>query len=285
MPEGDTIYRIADVMRRTMRHDEIVAARGRPGGVQLERVVGSHVERVSPRGKHLLVDFSNGLTLHTHLQMHGTWHRYRPGERWRGDAVDAVAVIETASAVVVCFDAPTVELLKTQALPLHPRLAQLGPDLLDPAADLDEASARIRSHPSAMSSIAEALLDQRLLAGIGNVFRSEVLFIVGVDPYLPVGELADATLEELLRTARGLLAANLGGGERVTMPDALGAPPGTTSLPRRDGGLWVYGRVGRPCRRCGSVIRARPIGSPPRRLFWCPRCQAASARQQPRDIS
>ena len=285
MPEGDTIYRIAAVMRRTLRHDQIVAARGRPGGAQLERIVGSHVERVSPRGKHLLIDLSNGLTLHTHLQMHGTWHRYRPGERWRRDAAGAVAVIETAAATVVCFDAPTVELLETRALPLHPWLAQLGPDLLDPAADLGEAMARIRAQPSAMRSIAEVLLDQRLVAGIGNVYRSEVLFSVGVDPFLRVDGLADATLAELLRTARGLLAANLGGGERVTMPDALGAPPGATSLPRRDGGLWVYGRIGRPCRRCGAAIRAKPIGSPPRRLYWCPRCQAARAGQQPRVIN
>ncbi len=285
MPEGDTIHRIADVMRRTLRHDLLLAARGRPGGAQLERIVGSHVERVSPRGKHLLIDLNNGLTLHTHLQMHGTWHRYRPGERWRRNAAGAVAVIETATATAVCFDAPTVELLETRALPLHPWLAQLGPDLLDPAADLDEAMARIRAQPTAMRSIAEVLLDQRLVAGIGNVYRSEVLFSVGVDPFLSVDGLADATLAELLRAARGLLAANLGGGERVTMPDALGAPPGATSLPRRDGGLWVYGRIGRPCRRCGAPIREKPIGSPPRRLYWCPRCQAAGVRHRPRDIS
>ncbi len=289
MPEGDTIYRIADVMRRTMRHDEIVAARGRPGGARLERIVGSHVERVSARGKHLLIDFSNDLTLHTHLQMHGIWHRYRPGERWHADAGAAVAVIETAAAMVVCFDAPTVELIETRALPLHPWLAGLGPDPLDPAADLEggggaAASARIRSDASA-TRIAEALLDQHRVAGIGNLYRSEVLFIVGVDPFLPVGKLADATLVALLRTARALLTANLRGGQRVTMPDALGAPPGAASWRGQDGGRWVYGRPGRPCRRCGSAIRATSIGSPPRRLYWCPGCQAASAGQQSRDVS
>jgi endonuclease-8 len=143
MPEGDTLYRVADVMLRTLGDDRIVAARGRPGGAQLERVVGMRVSAVRTRGKHLLIDFDGGLTLHTHLQMFGSWHRYRPSERWRASPEDAVAVLETERAVVVCFSAPTVELIETKALPLHRVLAALGPDLLDPEPDLETVVRRL----------------------------------------------------------------------------------------------------------------------------------------------
>ena len=195
MPEGDTIYRTADVMRRTLGMDEIVAARGRPGGAQLQRVVGSRVAAIRTRGKHLLIDFDDGLTLHTHLQMHGSWHRYRPGERWRAPADDAVAVLETVRAVAVCFEAPTVELVETTALPLHPVLAKLGPDLLDPEPDLAEAVRRLRG---SQATVAEALLDQRLVAGIGNVYRSEVLFIERQDPFAAADAVSPSAVIGLL---------------------------------------------------------------------------------------
>ena len=271
MPEGDTIYRIAEVMRRTLRDDEIVAARGRAGGAQLERVEGARVATVSTRGKHLLIGFDNGLTLHTHLQMDGTWHRYHTGERWRLSPDEAVAVLETGSAVAVCFGAPTVELIETRALPLHPVLSKLGPDLLDPEADLDEALRRLHaSH----DPIAEALLDQRIAAGIGNVYRSEVLYVCGQDPFAIAADLTDDRMTELLTTARDLLAANTRGGERVTISDASGAPPDASSAGSRSRERWVYRRTGRPCRRCGAQVRSRDLGALPRRLYWCPGCQA-----------
>lgn len=276
MPEGDTIYRIAGVMRRSLRGELIVAARGRPGGAQLSRVVGSRVLAVSTRGKHLLVDFDDGLTLHTHLQMRGTWHRYRPGERWRAPADEAVAVLETPSAVAVCFGAPTVELLETRALALHPLLARLGPDLLDPGCELDEAVRRLRA---ASGTTAEALLDQWVVAGIGNVYRSEVLFIREEDPFRPAAALSEERALELLATAQDLLRANVRGGERVTMPDASGAPPHASAAGSRQRGRWVYRRAGRPCRRCGTAIRSQAIGSLSRRLYWCPGCQSADRRQ------
>jgi endonuclease-8 len=259
MPEGDTIYRTAEVMRRTLRHDQIVAARGRPGGAQLARIVGSRVERVSTRGKHLLIGFDNGLTLHTHLQMHGTWHRYRPGEGWRLPAGEAVAIVETPWAVAVCFRAPSVELVETRALPLHPALSRLGPDLLDEGFDLEEGIARLSG---SRRTVSEALLDQRLVAGIGNVYRSEVLAQERIDPFARAGELSPATLKRLLLSARALLRANLDGRERATVPDA----------PR--GARWVYRRAGRPCRRCGALIRSQAFGRPPRTVYWCPACQA-----------
>jgi endonuclease-8 len=278
MPEGDTLYRVADVMRRTLRADEIVAARGRPGGAQLERVVGAHVAAVRNHGKHLLIDFDDGLTLHTHLQMKGSWHRYRPGEPWRAPAADAVAVLRTTRAVAVCFDAPTVELVETRALALHPVLSRLGPDLLDPEPDIDEASRRLRAAPT---SVAEALLDQRVVAGIGNVYRSEVLFIERQDPFRPASTVTPDASTRLLATARDLLRANVGGGERVTMPDASGARPHVSAAGSRSRERWVYGRAGRPCHHCGTHIESRAIGELPRRLYWCPRCQDVGATSEP----
>lgn len=261
MPEGDTIYRTADVMRRTLGHDRITAARGRPGGAQLERVVGARVAGVSTRGKHLLVGFDDGLTLHTHLHMNGSWHRYRRGERWRRSASDAVAVLETDSAVAVCFEAPTVELIETRALPLHPVLSRLGPDLLDDDFDLASAITRLNS---SRRRVGEALLDQRIVAGIGNVYRSELLAWLGVSPFDRACDLPTATLRELLEAGRTQLRFNIDGHVRATVP---GAPRGER---------WVYGRAGLPCRRCGVRIRSASMGQPVRRLYWCPECQPAS---------
>lgn len=274
MPEGDTLHRTAAVLREVLLGREVLAARGRAGGPLLGRVLGSRVERVESNGKHLLIGFSSGLTLHTHLRMNGSWHRYRTGERWRRSPSRAVAVLEVADGVAVCFDAPTVELLDRRAVAIHPALRNLGPDLLADGLDLTEALRRLRDPSRAGRPVGEALLDQRALAGLGNVYRSEVCFIEGVDPFLPVGAIDDASLVRLLETARRLLAANVAGGARVTTPDALGGAPGARG-PRASGrDLWVYGRTGRPCRRCGAGILSRVSGQLPRRTYWCPRCQA-----------
>jgi endonuclease-8 len=263
MPEGDTIFRIAATMRRTLGDDPIVHARGRPGGAQLERLVGCRVLRVTPQGKHLLIDFEGGLTLHTHLGMLGSWHRYRPGERWRRPADEAVAVLETGRAVAVCFAAPTVELMETRAVRLHPGLAELGPDLLDPTTDLELVARRLAGDGR---SVAEALLDQRLVAGVGNVYRNEALAACRLDPFEPAAEVGVERLTALLATTASILRSNVGQPVRSTVPGA------------RAGERWVYRRAGRPCRRCGTLIRSASVGRPPRTLYWCPRCQAPGPR-------
>jgi endonuclease VIII len=273
MPEGDTLHRTADGLRPYLVGRTVIAARaGGPGPVpQVGRVAGATVIEVEAIGKNLLIRFDNGLELRTHLRMNGSWHRYRPGERWRRPPARARLVLEVPGAVAVCFDAPVVELLETRAQGLHPALAWLGPDLLAPdfepggAAD---ALRRLREPARAGRAIAEALLDQRALAGIGNVYKSEVLFIERVDPWAVVGELRDETLTRLIATARRLLAANAerrGGPERVT----TGGDRSAAGRP-----LWVYGRAGRPCRRCGTLIARRRQGTElPRLTYWCPRCQ------------
>lgn len=268
MPEGDTLARIAAVLGPVLSGERITAARGRPGGAQLQRVVGSSVERVEARGKHLLIAFDNGLTLHTHLGLHGSWHRYRPAERWRRAAARAVAVLETDRVVCVCFDAPTVELLDSRAVAIHPGLRELGSDSATSAFDVDAALARLR-HPSrAEMSVGDALLDQRAVAGFGNVYRSELCFLERIDPFTPVSSVPDGKLRAMLERGAQLVRINSAGGERVT------TPAGTRS------NVYVYGRTGRPCLRCRTriqsrVVRARDAANP-RRVYWCPSCQGSS---------
>lgn len=276
MPEGDTLFRTAAVLREALAGREVTAARGRPDGVKLGMVVGARVDAVESRGKHLLIGFSNGLTLHTHLRMHGSWHRYRSGERWRRTPARAVAVIEVPGAVAVCFDAPTCELLETRAVALHPGLAALGPDLLAAAPDLDGAFARLRDPSRAAMPVGEALLDQRALAGLGNVYRSEVCFIQRIDPFAAVGELHDDTLRALVGLGERLIHANRLSPARITTRDALGGAPGAGG-PRRGPDKYVYGRMGRPCLRCGTAIRSRVTGELARRTYWCPSCQPPGA--------
>jgi endonuclease VIII len=260
MAEGDTLARIADVLGRALVGEEIRRAEARPATASLQRVVGARASSVEARGKHLLISFDNGLTLHTHLGLHGSWHRYRPAEAWQRPRTRAAAILETERTVAVAFDAPTVELLETRALAAHPRLSRLGPDASAQAFDLEAALARLRSPANAERAVGDALLDQRVVAGLGNVYRSEVCFIERVNPFTAAGELEQATLRRLLATGARLLRSNAGGGRRVTTP------------PEVPGDLYVYGRTGRPCRRCGTPVVSR-LGAQNRRAYWCPRCQ------------
>jgi endonuclease VIII len=267
MPEGDTIFRTATVLHRALVGGMVRRAVAQPGpGLSrvpdLSVLVGCRVEGVEARGKHLLIGFSGDRWLRTHMRMKGSWHRYRPGEPWRLPARRAVCVLETDAAVAVCFDAPVVELLTTADLARHSALRALGPDLLGRSPDLDEAVRRLRGRPAL--ALGEALLDQRAAAGIGNVIKSESLFMERLDPWAPVQAFSDDELRSVLGRAAALLAANTGGGGRVTTG-------------RRSPGeaLWVYRRTGRPCRRCGTLIRARRQGAQARTTYWCPSCQAS----------
>lgn len=268
MPEGDTIFRTAEVLRAALGNRRILRARAQPQpGLRrvpdLGRLCGATVKSVEARGKHLLIGFDNGLTLRSHMRMRGSWHRYRLGEPWRLPARQASAVLETAEAVAVAFNTPVVELLTDADLRRSSSLLQLGPDLLSRSFDADEALRRLRERDA--EALGNALLDQRAVAGIGNVYKSEVAFVERMDPWAPVHAFADAELFAALATARRLLQANVHGGSRVT-----------TGRATRGQGLWVYGRAGRPCRRCGTPIRVRRQGELARLTYWCPRCQRAA---------
>jgi endonuclease VIII len=266
VPEGDTIFQTASVLRGLLEGNEVLAANARQPGPMMQKVVGSRVTGVESRGKHMLIRFSNGLTLHTHLRMTGSWHRYAPGERWRRPPSAARVVLEVPGSVVVCFNAPVVELMRDQAVELHPALESLGPDLLAAEFDAEEALAGQRAPGRAALSIAEALLDQRALAGIGNVYKSETLFVERVSPFAAVSALDDATLRRILATAERLLRQNATSGQAHR--------PRTTTERGMAGNVYVYGRSGRPCPRCGSVIQSRKQGRDlPRVTYWCPKCQ------------
>lgn len=272
MPEGDTIFQTAAALRPLLVGKQILRARsGRTPGPQLERVVGSHVTSVEPQGKHLLIHFDNGLALHTHLRMGGTWHRYAPGEPWRIAAWKARVVLEVDGHVIVCFNAPVAELMPTRAAPLHPALASLGPDLLAADFSNDDAFTRLRARTD--TEIAEALLDQRVMAGIGNVFKSETLFIEGINPWTHVSALSDEQLRALIATARRLLLDNTNPGRphRVT----------TRGDPDVRGSSYVYGRAGKPCTRCGAPIRVQRQGALNRSTYWCAACQPITSQQAP----
>lgn len=267
MPEGDTIHRTATTLRAALAGKEVVSFRApRLGAATI--AAGTTVTAVEARGKHLLVRFDDGRALHTHMQMSGSWHVYRPGERWRGSGAAARVVIDVADAVAVCFRAPVVEILDARAVRSHPRLSALGPDLCSPSADLGEALARLE-RPPPQTPIAVALLDQRVACGVGNVYKSETLFACRVDPFTPLEDLDEATRRALLMKASELLRRNLEGGRRVTY----------------EGGLAVYGRSGRPCRRCGATIRSARQGRPPRTTYWCPACQPEVGRPATREGS
>jgi endonuclease-8 len=274
VPEGDTIFQTAAGLRPLLVGQQILRARsGRTPGPQMQRVVGARVTAIDTMGKHMLIHFDNGLALHTHLRMGGTWHRYAPGEPWRIADWKARVVLEVEGHVVVCFNAPVAELMPSRATHLHPALATLGPDLLSPEFSADDAFARMRAHPDL--EIAEALLDQRLMAGVGNVIKTETLFLESLNPWTHVSMLDDEHLKSAIATARRLLQDNATPGhpQRVT----------TRSDPQLQTSLYIYGRAGRPCPRCRTPIQLRRQGALNRVTYWCPSCQPAATSQPARE--
>lgn len=272
MPEGDTIYRAARRMNAALAGKRITAFES--VFPQLTRVhddeplVGRTVEKVDAIGKHLLIHFSGHLVLRTHLRMNGSWHIYRPGEAWFRSRRDMRITIETDDFVVVGFTIPVAEFLSAAELVRSRELQDLGPDLLSAAFDEPEAFRRLRVAPGLQ--IADALLNQRLMCGVGNVYKSEVLFVGRVDPFAFVAEIPDETLRELIAIARQLLRVNV-------VPDAAQGPHrgGRWTTGRLNPGerLWVYGRTGKACFRCGTAIESAKQGPDARLTFWCPVCQ------------
>lgn len=272
MPEGDTIFRAAETLHRFLAGKVVTRFESAfPALTRIDEdhpIAGRTIESVIARGKHLLITFAGDLTLHTHMRMNGSWHLYRPADRWKRAARDMRVLIATADAVAVGFNVPIAELLTSRELSRHRRLQALGPDLLGGAFDLDEAFKRLRVHDR--DPIADALLNQRVLSGIGNVFKSEILFIAGIEPFTRVADLDDATLRAVLEISQKQLRMNVAARSRTLAP-ARGRR--TTGSLHPSKGLWVYGRGGQPCRRCGTMIQANKTGPDARLTYWCPRCQ------------
>jgi endonuclease VIII len=284
MPEGDTLYKTATVLRAALAGKTVKAASAPRGGPQMERVVGATVSSVDSYGKNLVIRFDNGLALRTHLRMWGSWHRYRPGQPWRmpgrsrirsASVVDnpVKVVIEVEDAVCVCFNAPTAELMDARALAIHPAYSKLGPDILVDPFDIEAVCRSLRRAAGEAGEIGVVLMDQRVVAGIGNVFKNETLFLEGVHPYTRVADMDDHALAKVVERARDLMRSVVARGIRITDSDGR--------LERRVW-LWIHSRRGLPCRRCGTRVVGDRQGELARHTVWCPRCQPVPAHYRPR---
>jgi endonuclease-8 len=256
VPEGDTVYFAAKRLDQGLTGQVLTASDFRIPSLATSDVSGSTVLGTRSRGKHLLTRFDNGITLRTHLKMEGIWYVHPRGTRWKRPAHTARVVLRTATTEAVGFQV-VLDLVRTEKE--DELVGHLGPDLLGPDWDADLALARLRADPAA--PIGDALLDQRNLAGIGNVYKSELCFIARVDPLTPVGAVPD--LPAVVAKAKQLLEANKLRHTRITTGDS-----------RRGYQQWVYGRRG-PCLRCGTRIAKADQGPPgqERPTYWCPTCQ------------
>jgi endonuclease-8 len=263
MPEGDTVWLTAKRLNDALAGKTLTRFDLRVPQLATADLAGREVGAVVPRGKHLLTRIEGGVTLHSHLMMDGAWHLYAPGERWRGGPPHQVrAVLATEDRIAVGYRLPVLELIPTAE---ESRVVgHLGPDLLGPDWDVAQAVRRLTAEPD--RPIGEALLDQRNLAGLGNVYKSELCFLRGVTPWAPAGGIASP--ERLVALGKRLLEANK-------------ARPGhiTTGDTRRGRTHWVYGRADRPCLRCGTPVRVGEQGpaGQERVTYWCPSCQKGPA--------
>lgn len=273
MPEGDTIFRAARTLDKALRGETVTSFRSELAQLAVHEgtdrsIVGRRIEAVHARGKHLLIDFERDLTIRTHMRMSGSWHIYRQGERWRNRRSAVRIVVETTRWVAVGFSIVEAELLSTSQVESRSRVERLGPDLLDPNFDPAEAIRRIRRRPEL--EIAVALLNQTLISGIGNVFKSEILFVAGINPFCRVGELEESDLERIVAISRDLLGRNVRPGAHRD-----GIRTTTTHLDPSVR-VWVYRRRGKPCRRCDSLIMRKLQGEDARSTYWCERCQPST---------
>ena len=280
MPEGDTIFRSARTLHRALAGSTVTGfetAYAQLASVDDQTPVkGRTIEEVESRGKWLLVYFSGDLILVTHMLMSGSWHIYRRGERWQRSRTHTRIVIQTEKYEAVAFDVPVAQFHTPQSLARHPAMTRLGQDLARVTFNQADASARLRAEPG--EEIGNALLNQRVIAGIGNVFKSEICFVCGINPFRTVSSLSDAQVSALLDASRRLMQANIrenAAGGIVTYT----GPRRTTRANDPAARLWVYRREGRECRRCGATILMRKQGPGARSTYWCPQCQPALAAE------
>ncbi|MFD3541963.1 DNA-formamidopyrimidine glycosylase family protein [Streptomyces sp. NPDC058662] len=259
MPEGDSVHRAAARLHAALAGKPLTRSDLRVPRFATADLTGRTTLDVTPRGKHVLARFEGGLTLHSHLRMDGAWHVFAPGEKWRGGpSYEIRAILGTADRTAVGYRLPVLELIRTAE---EDRVVgHLGPDLLGPDWDAARAAANLLADPE--RPLGEALLDQRNLAGIGNVYKSELCFLAQVTPWTPVGALPESVLPRVAAAAQRLLAANIG--DRSSTRNTTGS-----RHPGHD--LFVYGRARRPCLRCGTPVRQAPQDDRP--TYWCPQCQ------------
>lgn len=275
MPEGDTIFRSARTLHRALGGKPVTGFRSTyPLLTRFHDqtpLTGQIVERVESRGKWLLMHFSGGGILATHMLMNGSWHIYRPGERWRMPGSAMRIVIETADFHAIGFNVPVAEMYTAQSFARQRRIPPAESDVLGGAFEAESAIANLRAN--AELELGDALLRQRVLAGVGNVFKSEICFLTGLNPFRKVATLSAEQAGAVVAVAGQQLAANVLEDSGDGIVTYRGHGRRTTHAANPGENLWVYGRQGQPCRRCGELIRRRLQGLDARSTYWCPRCQ------------
>jgi endonuclease-8 len=274
MPEGDTIYRTARALGRALTGKPIT--RFETEYAQLASAddeapfVGQTVQHIEARGKWLLIHFSDGNILATHMLMSGSWHIYRPGETWQDKPANARIVLETADFVAVGFRIPIARMYTQESLARDRKIPRSESDVLSESFDAKAAVRRLMSR--GQEEIGDVLLRQEILAGVGNVFKSEICFLEGVSPFAKTATLSQPQAESIVATARKLLAANVleDSGDLIV---TYRSHRRTTSAANPGESLWVYGRKNEPCRRCGTPIQRALQGPNARSTYWCPVCQ------------
>lgn len=262
MPEGDTIHKIAAVMGPRLQGHVLRQAWSRHVGC--DGLVGRTVTSVVASGKHLLVKLDGEVVLRSHLGLYGSWHSYGLRETWRKPEHRASLILSTDQEVYVCFNGKEAQIVTAGGIGARNFFNRLGPDLLGHGLDVVAVVARARELLEPDTVLADMLLDQRIGSGVGNVYKSEVLFVEAQHPRAALRHVSDLTLRCLYERARDLLQRNLGGGSRVTRFVNDGRSR-----------LWVYGRGGQPCLRCDGQIRSQAMGRNMRSTYWCPQCQPA----------
>lgn len=275
MPEGDTIFRTARSLGRALAGKPITAFRSTYPKLMRwnddSPITGQSVVRIESRGKWLLIHFSGGGTLVTHMLMNGSWHIYRHGQPWQQPRVNMRIVIENVEYMAVGFRVPVAEMHTPESLRRDRRIPRPDIDVLSGEFAAEEAMRRLLAHGD--EAIADVLLHQDVLAGVGNVFKSEVCFVTGVHPYCKVGSLSNDQILTIVTVARKLIRANVLEDSGNSIVTYGGRGRRTTHASDPSASLWVYGRAGEPCRRCGEKIRRRIQGTDARVTFWCPTCQ------------
>ena len=275
MPEGDTIFRTARNLGRALIGKTVTGFRSTyPLLTRFNDdtpLIGQTVQRVEARGKWLLIYFSEGGILTSHLLMNGRWHIYRHGERWQLARIAMRIVIENSEYQAVGFRVPVAEMHTARSLARQKRIPCVENDLLNTEFETEAALERLMARPE--EAIADALLDQAVLAGVGNVFKSEICFVQGLNPFRKVGTMTRDEAAAAIACAKRLLKANVLEDSGDMIVTYRGQQRRTTHASDPGASLWVYGRAGEACRRCGQAIRRRIQGDDARVTFWCPDCQ------------
>jgi endonuclease-8 len=275
MPEGDTIFRTARALTRALAGRPITGFRSNyPLLTRFDDetpLAGQSVDRVESRGKWLLIYFSGGGILASHMLMSGSWHIYRPGEPWQQPRINMRIVIENSACQAVGFRVPVAQMHTARSIARDRRIPSAGGDVLNPEFDLKAAQVRLLA--CAQEEIGDVLLHQEVLAGVGNVFKSEICFVSGVNPFCKVAALSGEQISSLIGTARRLVSSNVLEDSGDMILTYRGQRRRTTHQSNPGESLWVYSRNGEPCRRCGEPIRRRIQGPDARVTFWCQQCQ------------